>query len=301
MKLSTILAEMKICDYIIYNESEFDNLSLLLPGRNETNRCVFLMEKKYIKKIDSSVSMVVTTENLVDNLSKLGVGICVVEAPRLVFYQIHNYLSTKEWYKPKLFKTQIGENTYIAPTAVVPENNIMLGKNVIIEEHVVLIGHVEIGDNTIIHTGSVVGALGNDFKRYGEHIVRTAQVGKVRIGSNVEIDPNCCIERPAFPYEKTEIGDESKIGALSFLAHGIRVGRRTQLKGMVNVAGYVVIGDDVFVGPGVTISNLVTIGNNSNITIGSVVGSSIQAGAHVTGNFAIDHDKFMVNQLNKLR
>ena len=44
-----------------------------------------------------------------------------------------------------------------------------------------------------------------------------------------------------------------------------------------------------------------TINDDAYITIGSVVVSNVPLGAHVTGNFAVEHNKFMVNQLNILR
>ena len=146
-----------------------------------------------------------------------------------------------------------------------------------------------------------MGAKGNDYKRFGDRLVRTAQVGGVVLGEGVEVDQNCCIERPTFPYENTVLSDQTKIGALSFIAHGCKIGKRTQIKGMVNIAGYTQLGDDVFVGPGTTISNLINIGNNVHITIGSVVASSVLDGKHVTGNFAIDHDIFLSHQMDILR
>lgn len=163
-------------------------------------------------------------------------------------------MSKTDEYCRKKFVSIIEDNCSISEKAIVPSENIKIGKNVIIEAGVVLIGHVEIGDNSIIHSGSVIGAQGNDFKRIGDELIRTSQVGGVVIDEGVEIDPNCCIERPAFPYENTYIGKQTKIGALSFLAHGVSIGNYTQIKGMVNIAGYTSIGNNVYVGPGVVIS-----------------------------------------------
>ena len=301
MRLSTILNEMMITDYEVHNEKDFINMSFLLPGRTEKNRCVFINDKKYLRKIDDTVKMVFLSTELSRCIDNKNVGFCVVDDPRLMFYSVHNYLSQKENYKRKSFETKIGKDCEISSTAVVPDENIIIGNNVTIEDRVILIGHIKIGDGSIIRSGSVIGSDGNDFKRYGDRLIRTKQIGGVLIGNNVEVDPNCCIERPMFPYEDTVIDNESKIGAISFVAHGTKIGKRTQIKGMVNIAGYSNIGDDVFIGPGATISNLVSIGNDAHVTIGSVVVSNVPKGEQVSGNFAIKHREFLANQLSLLR
>lgn len=301
MKLSEILDEMNFIEYNVCMEKSFDNMSFLLPNRKERNRCVFLSEKKYIKKLDQSVKMVITTQEMVTAIIEKDIGVCVVADPRLVFYQVHNYLSSKAYYLRNSFQTKIGAGCRIDPSAIIPQKNIIIGDRVVIEDRVTLAGFVEIGDDSIIHSGSVIGAPGNDFKRFGEKLVRIVTIGGIKLGSGVEIDHNCCIERPTFSYENTVFGNETKVGALSFISHGVRVGERTQIKGMVNIAGYATIGNDVFVGPGSTISSVISIGDNAHVTLGSVVASSISPGSHVTGNFAVDHNKFMAQQMNILR
>lgn len=50
MKLSNIFERMKFSDFEILNEKDFSTLSMLIPGRIEKDRCVFILEKKYTKK-----------------------------------------------------------------------------------------------------------------------------------------------------------------------------------------------------------------------------------------------------------
>lgn len=42
-------------------------------------------------------------------------------------------------------------------------------------------------------------------------------------------------------------------------------------------------------GPGVTVSNRLTIGDGAQVLLGSVVSKDVPAGAAVSGNFAVDH------------
>ncbi len=59
------------------------------------------------------------------------------------------------------------------------------------------------------------------------------------------------------------------------------------------IGGRTIVGDDVWIGINSTISNGLTIGDNCRISLGSVVTQSVAAGKTVTGNFAIDHKKFI--------
>ena len=55
--------------------------------------------------------------------------------------------------------TRIGSHSEISSDAKVPSHNIVIGGNVIIEDRVTLVAHVEIGDNSIIHSGTVMHLL----------------------------------------------------------------------------------------------------------------------------------------------
>jgi len=59
------------------------------------------------------------------------------------------------------------------------------------------------------------------------------------------------------------------------------------------ISGNVRVGNDVWIGPSAAISNGITIGDNCWVSLGSVVTKDVQAGSRVSGNFAIDHEKFI--------
>jgi UDP-3-O-[3-hydroxymyristoyl] glucosamine N-acyltransferase len=59
------------------------------------------------------------------------------------------------------------------------------------------------------------------------------------------------------------------------------------------IAGSVDIGEDVWIGPSAVISSGIRIGDRAAITLGSVVTRSVEAGKRVSGNFAIDHERFI--------
>jgi UDP-3-O-[3-hydroxymyristoyl] glucosamine N-acyltransferase len=59
------------------------------------------------------------------------------------------------------------------------------------------------------------------------------------------------------------------------------------------VLGSARIGDDVWIGPNATISNQVQIGDGAAVSLGSVVVRDVRSGQRVSGNFAVDHRRFL--------
>lgn len=295
--LSSVLAEMGIHEYKMHNETTFCNMSMLLPRRDEKKRCVFILSEDYFRKVDDSVNMIITTYDLFENAKSTGKGVCAVENPRLVFYKLHNYLSTKEDYLNPTYATTIGDNCKISKLADISPNNVKIGNNVVIDSFVKIEDGVEIGDNTIIRSGVVIGTPGYDYKVDDGEVIPTAQTGTIVIGKNVELNANAVIEKPAFPYEKTIVGDDCKIGSLCYIAHGVQLGKRVMMPNSVSVSGYTFIGDDVLISPNATISNIIKIGDRTHVTLGSVVASNVRKDSHVTGYFAIDHDKYLRKML----
>lgn len=59
--------------------------------------------------------------------------------------------------------------------------------------------------------------------------------------------------------------------------------------------GRTVLGDGVWIGVGATVINGITVGEKARVNIGSVATRSVPDGGSVTGNFAIEHEKFIEN------
>ena len=59
------------------------------------------------------------------------------------------------------------------------------------------------------------------------------------------------------------------------------------------IAGAAVLGERVGVGPSASISNGLSVGDDACVTLGAVVTAAVPAGARVSGNFAVDHERFL--------
>lgn len=292
MLLSKILDEMNIENVRYFNEQEFDSLSLLVPVKGK-RMLSFIDDPKYLQAIPDNLTMLLCPEDLVQELAKKAIGLCIVEKPRDLFFTLHNYLSKKEGYKRDVFKSMIDPTAKISPLAYVSEENVIIERNVVIEAHSYIYPDSTIGENSIIRAGAVIGGEGFEFKRSGQGLAAVAHVGGVLLGQNVEIQNNTCVDRAIYPWDNTEVADHCKIDNLVHVGHGCKVGKRTMIAAMVVLGGRLVIGEDCWIGIGAVIRNAITIGNRARVNMGAVVTRSVGDDESVTGNFAIPHDQFI--------
>ena len=302
MLLSKILSEAGVPDegYQIYREQEFDTLGLL-ASEIDRKICSFLAGEKYLDLVTDRVSMLITTPNLAERFYESNVGICITENPRLLFFHIHNYLAGCSKYIRKEMKTEIGKGTYISDKAVIADTNVIIGNNVIIEEFAVIRSNTVIGDNSIIRAGVKIGGEGFEFKRTDDDIEAVKHLGGVKIGANVEIQYNSCIDRAVYPWDDTVIADYCKVDNLVHIAHAVKLRERTMVVAQSGIGGRTIIGPDTWIGFSATVSNGLHIGENCRANIGAVVTKDVENNKSVTGNFAIDHQKFIEDLKGKIR
>jgi UDP-3-O-[3-hydroxymyristoyl] glucosamine N-acyltransferase len=111
-------------------------------------------------------------------------------------------------------------------------------------------------------------------------------LGAVRIGDDVEIGANTCIDRGAL--EDTVIEDGVKLDNLIQIGHNVHIGKHTAMAGCVGVAGSAVIGAHCTVGGGAIVLGHLTLADGVNISAASLVTRSLLRPGHYTGVFPID-------------
>lgn len=301
MLLSSILKRNKLVEkYRIVDEKSFDYLALAASTISEKN-CIFLDNENYINMVSDFVTMVITNSEIASMLLNKKYGLCVVEKPREVFFELHNYLADSDSYKRDIYDTKIGRNSNISPLASLAKQNVIIGNNAIIEEFAVIRENTIIGDNTIIRAGVVVGGQGFEFKRFNSEIFSVVHVGGVKIGNHVEIQYHTCIDRAVYPWDNTEIGDYSKIDNLVHIAHGVKIGNNVMVVANCGIGGRAIVKNNAWIGFSSTIINGVTVGENARVNMGAVVTQNVPDGGSVTGNFAIQHSKFIENLKEQIK
>ena len=289
MLLSEVL---NLCEELtLLKDGDFTSLGLAIAECNE-KILTFIESEKYISSLSNNVSALITTEELGERL-KDKYGVIISKNPRVDYFKLHNILSNKDNYKRKEFNTTIGEGCKISSLSSISDKNVVIGNNVTIEEFVVIRENTVIGDNSIIRAGVILGGEGFEYKRTDGIIINVNHCGGVIIGNNVEIQYNSCIDKALYTWDNTVIGDYSKLDDLVHIEHGVKIGERCLIASRSTFGGRTIIGNDSWVGLGAIISNGLKLGDKVSISLGAVVTKNLYDGEKVSGNFAINHDKFI--------
>lgn len=160
--------------------------------------------------------------------------------------------------------SRIGAGCVIGAGSVIGER-VTIGSGCTLYSRVTVYDDVEIGDRCILHSGCVIGADGFGFVMVEDHYEKFPQVGRVVIGSDVEIGANTCIDRAALGV--TWIGDGVKLDNMVHVAHNCRIGRHVVVAAQTGFSGGVVVEDYAVIG------GQVGVGDKARIESGAVLGS----------------------------
>lgn len=143
-----------------------------------------------------------------------------------------------------------------------------------------------VGERCVLHSGVVVGADGFGFAPYQGRWQKIEQLGGVRIGNDVEIGANTCIDRGAL--QDTVIEEGVKLDNLVQIGHNVHIGAHSALAGCVGVAGSAHIGAHCTVGGGAVVLGHLELADHVHISAASVVTRSILKPGQYSGFFPID-------------
>lgn len=198
----------------------------------------------------------------------------------------------------------LGEGVQVGAFAVV-EAGARIGAHCRIAPHVVIGARCELGERCIVHAGVVIGADGFGFAPLEGRWEKIEQLGRVRIGCDVEIGANCTIDRGAL--DDTVIDEGVKLDNLIHIAHNVHVGAHTAMAGCAAVAGSARIGRHCTIGGDAKILGHLELADHVHISACSVVTRSILKPGTYTGFFPIDDNASWeknaasLRQLSRLR
>lgn len=278
----------------LISDGEFDRIAFATDEIQEPF-LTFMQDEKYLSSLQNPwISCVIVNKELLSQIPKHIKGIFVCENPKYALFSIHNCLAQDTGYAGDDVQTIIGENSTISPLAYIDTSNVQIGNNVVIEPFVCIKGKVIIEDNVIVKSGAAIGCDGFVFaKNKDNQNIDIRTLGKIIIHKNVKIFENVLISVSMFPWEVTEIGENTKIDVNCFIAHGSRIGRNSLIIAGAVCCGNVITEENVRIGPNSVIANRVHIAKNAKISLGAVVTKDVHEGETVSGNFAIAHQKLL--------
>jgi UDP-3-O-[3-hydroxymyristoyl] glucosamine N-acyltransferase len=218
------------------------------------------------------------------NLSKYNVIKC--ENPKEVFFEILNHffvaIRKHEISPDSIVETKnIGKNVGIGHHCYICKD-VVIGNNVTIKNNVIIECPVEIGDGTVIWSGVVIGTDGYGYYKKNDVInYKVPHFGGVKIGKNVEIGANTCIDRGTMT--DTIVGNNVKIDNLCHIAHNVQIEDNAMIIAMSMLAGSSVIRENAYIAPGALIINQKTVGKDAFVGLGAVVINNVQPGKAVFG------------------
>lgn len=273
----------------------------------------FLSHPKYQKQLAASQAACVIVSPQMRDAAQVRGACIVADQPYLYFARV-----TQLW-KKSLAKTTtplvhasavIDPGAFVHPSArigalSVVERGARIGANTELKSRVTISEDCVIGDRCLVHSGVVIGADGFGFAPNAGAWEKIEQLAAVRIGNDVEIGANTCIDRGAL--QDTVIEDGVKLDNLIQIGHNVRVGKHTAMAGCAGVAGSASIGEHCTIGGGAIVLGHLEVADHVNISAASVVTRSIRKPGHYTGMFPIDENAAWeknaasVKQLHSLR
>lgn len=273
----------------------------------------FLSNPRYASQLTASKAACVIVAPAM-HAAALARGACIVaDQPYVYFARVTQLWARTQGMAPPAgvhpsavvdALAQVHPTASIGPLCVV-ERGAVIGAHTALKSRVTVGERCTVGARCILHPGVVIGADGFGFAQERGQWVKIEQLGAVRIGDDVEIGANTCIDRGAL--EDTVIEDGVKLDNLIQIAHNVRIGRHTAMAGCAAVAGSTHIGAHCTIAGAARIVGHLQLADNVHVSTSTVVTHSITKPGQYTGVFPMDDNaKWEKNaatlrQLYKLR
>lgn len=189
---------------------------------------------------------------------------------------------------------EVGPCAVVGPAATVGAGSVIgagcfigdgaaIGSRAHLHSNVTIYHDCVIGDRVILHSGVVIGADGFGIAMDDGHWIKVPQIGRVVIGSDVEIGANTTVDRGAL--DDTVIEEGVKLDNQIQVAHNVRIGAHTAVAACTGIAGSVKVGRYCRIGGGAGITGHIEIADNVEISAFTLVTKSIARSGTYTGVF----------------
>ncbi|RZI83675.1 MAG: UDP-3-O-(3-hydroxymyristoyl)glucosamine N-acyltransferase [Rubrivivax sp.] len=278
----------------------------------QADQIAFLAHPKYRSQLGSTqAGCVIVSSALKDEAVARGAAI-VTDDPYLYFARLTQWWAAR--VRPPASASihpsavvdpsaSLGAQVSIGPLAVI-EAGAVLGDGVVIGPHCVVGRQARIGAGTrlassvnigfdcsvgercLFHSGVVIGADGFGFAPTQGRWEKIEQLGAVRIGNDVEIGANSCVDRGALG--DTILEDGVKLDNLVQIGHNVHVGAHVAMAGCAGVAGSATIGAHCTVGGGGMVLGHLSLAEGVHVSAATLVSRSIHKPGLYSGVFPFD-------------
>lgn len=266
-------------------------------GTNEIHRVrpgdiVFVNHPKYYDKALNSAATVILIDKEVE--CPPNKALLISEDPFGDFNRINTHFTRITNFKDELHNVEIGENTFIHPSAVIG-NDVKIGSNCTVFPNVVIGERTVIGNDVTIQSGTVIGGDAFYYRKKDGVFDPLISVGNVIIEDKVNIGNLCTIDRGVT--DATVLGYGTVIDNLIQIGHDTIIGKRCLIASHTGIAGCCKVGDDV------TIWGQVGMASGTEVESGTVimgktgVNRNLSKGTYI-GMFAEDYKDFLRKEIS---
>ncbi len=293
----------------------------------QAGHITFLANRKYKKQIDScaaaAIIVSIADQDITDKPRILTAN------PYAYFARIvglfHPPILPDEGVHPTAIvhpSTKVGVNVSIGPGVVIEKDVCIedgavigahcvvgayshIGKHTYLHARVTLYSQCTVGENTVIHSGAVIGADGFGFApdfsgtNASSSWVKIPQIGGVVIGAYCDIGANTTIDRGAL--SDTVIGRGCILDNQIQIGHNCVVGDFTAIAGCVGIAGSTIIGKRCLIGGAAMLTGHFQVADGVTILAGTFVSKDINQSGVYGSSIPADDQTHWLKQVAQLR
>ena len=191
---------------------------------------------------------------------------------------------------------RVGARSVIGPNCVLGDGA-AIGTDCLLHANVTVYHGCEIGDRAILHSGCVIGSDGFGFAPNDGRWEKIPQIGRVRIGDDVEIGACTTIDRGAL--EDTVIEDGVKLDNLIQVAHNVTIGAHTAIAACTGIAGSAKIGRHCTIGGAAMIFGHIEIADGTRISTNTLITKSLpRPGTYTSALPFSEHEVWQKNAVH---
>lgn len=192
----------------------------------------------------------------------------------------------------------IGDGCFIGPNCVIGQNA-QLGPGCQLVANIFVWHGAKLGARCSVQPGAVIGSRGFGNARGPQGWEPVPQLGGIRIGNDVEIGANTCIDRGAI--EDTVIEDGVKLDNLIQIAHNCHIGAHTAVAACTGIAGSTRVGARCMIGGSVGISGHLQIADDVVVLGRATVTSSLPRKGVYGGGLPVEEAREWRRQVAHVR
>ena len=179
----------------------------------------------------------------------------------------------------------IGDRAQIGAHCVVGAGS-SIGADTLLHPRVTIAAGCSVGERCVFQSGAVIGADGFGIAPTQGRWERIEQLGGVRIGDDVDVGANTCIDRGAL--QDTVLEDGVKLDNQIQIGHNCHIGAHTVMAACVGIAGSTKVGRNVMIGGAAMIQGHIEIADGVTVSASTMVMHSLRKKGVYTAIFPID-------------